>query len=130
MCHYTAMLNATIHDSAFARLRAQSLRSSHFEEVLVAADEFVSAAALYLTATDAKAAGAADAFKGACKRYGVLLTANNGAFDLTTDAGLANVAQAVENLKATGTDIPQRWAKVVDSYTESDMDKVHVITLR
>lgn len=121
------MLNTTIHDSAFARLSAQSLRGRHFEEVLAAADVFVSAAALYLTATEAKAAGTAAAFKGACEKYGLLLGANDGAFDLSTDAGLAHVAQTVEDVKATGADVPQRWAKVVDRYTKSDMDTVHVI---
>lgn len=123
------MLNTSIHDSAVARLSAQSSRSRNFEDVLAAADAFVSAAALYLTAHATKSAGAPAALVQAGERYGALIYANEEAFDLTTDTGFANVAKTVDDVRATSHDMPARWAQLVDSYTGSDMDDVHVVVI-
>ncbi len=119
------MLNTSIHDSTVARLSAQSLRSRTYEEVLAAADDFVAAAAHYLAAEKTHSDDAASALGKAGKAYGAIIATNNGAFDVTTDTGFANVAKTVEDVKASTPSMSHKWEKMVDCYTGNSMDRVH-----
>lgn len=118
----SVMINTAIHDRVLAQRLAQAERCRHFDEVLAAADDFVGAATLCLSALSTNADGANSALVDAGSKYGKLLYENDGAFDMSTDTTFACVADLVDSLKASSKGMANKWDSMVDCYVGHDLD--------
>lgn len=123
----SVMINTTIHDPVRAQLLAQASKCRHFEDVLLSADDFISAATLYLSANASKSESATTTLVDAGEKYGKLLYENDGAFDVSTDPAFEAVDQMVTAVKNSASGMAAKWEKMVDCYEGHDMEHIQVV---
>lgn len=117
------MFDTSIHDAVVAQLATASTRCDHMREVQLCADSFVTAAQLYVSARDANADSAEDAFHRAAVAYGCMIDKNAADFDMRTDGGFASVSAVVRVIQATSPAVKHAWSAMVDACTNHCLDK-------